>query len=81
MTVEEVEKEVRSVFSQPMGGRNDFPFAFLQPTGLGSKTLTVSSVSASFSWTAYQVAKLGGHKQPVYILAQDELNYCQIFLR
>ncbi len=70
MTVEEVEKEVRSVFSQPMGGRSDFPFSFLQPTGLGSRTLTASS---SFSWTAQQVAKLAGYKQVIYILAHDEL--------
>lgn len=65
---------MRSVFSQPMGGKSDgFPFAFLQPTGVGSKTLTVPCVSSSFSWTAQQVAKLGTCKQAIYILAQDEL--------
>ena len=73
MTVQEVEEEVRSVFSLPMGGRRDFPFAFLQPTGVGSRTLTVPCVSSSFSWTAQQVAKLGTYKQAIYILAQDEL--------
>lgn len=73
MTVEEVEKEVRSVFSQPMGGMSDFPFSFLQPTGMGSRTLTVPSTSSSFSWTAQQVAKLAGYKQVIYILAHDEL--------
>lgn len=73
MTVEEVEEEVRSVFCVPMGGKKDFNFIFLQPTGAGSRTLTVPSVSSSFSWTAHQVAKLGGYKQSIYILPKDKL--------
>ena len=54
-----------------MGSRADFPFVFLQLTGIGARTLTVPSVSNSFCWTAQQVAKLGGHKTPIYILAKD----------
>ena len=73
MSEDEVEQEVRSVFRGPMGGRSDFPFQFLQPTGVGTKTLTVPSVSSSFCWTAQQVAKLGGYKQAIYILAGDHL--------
>ncbi len=73
ITVEEVGDEVRSVFKKPMNGRRDFPFKFLQPTGAGSRTLTVPSVSASFSWTAQQVAKLGTVNQAVYIMAKDNL--------
>lgn len=73
MTEEEVESEVRSVFSGPMGGRSDFRFYFIQPTGAGSRTLTLPSVSSSFCWTAQQVAKLGNYKQPIYILAKDNL--------
>ena len=73
MTVDEVEQEIRSVFKGPMGGKRDFLFDFLQPTGTGTRTLTVPSVSSSFSWTAQQVAKLGGNKQAIYILARDEL--------
>ena len=72
-TVQELEDEVRSVFKKPMGGKEDFPFIFLQPTGAGSRTLTVPSVSASFSWTAQQVAKLGTTTQAVYIMAKDKL--------
>lgn len=63
MSVEDVKNEVRSVFRYPMGGREDFCFDFLQPTGAASRTLTVPSVSSSFQWTAQQVAKLGNNKQ------------------
>ena len=73
MTVKEVEDEVRSVFHKAMSGRSDFPFTFLQPAGAGSRTLTIPSVSSSFSWTAQQVAKLGPNKQSIYILARDKL--------
>ena len=73
MTVEEVNDEVLSVFHEAMGNRKDFPFSFLQSTGCGSRSLTVPSVSAGFQWTAQQVAKLGGSKQPIYILARDKL--------
>lgn len=75
MTEQEMEQEVCSVFKSPMGEREDFPFMFLQPTGLGSRSLTVPSVSSSFSWTAQQVAKLGGNKCAIYILAKDNLVY------
>ena len=73
MSVLEVEDEIRSAFRGPMGGSNDFCFHFLQSTGLGSKTLTLPAVSSSFIWTAQQVARLGSSKQPIYILADDEL--------
>lgn len=73
MSVEEVESEVRSVFSRPMGGRSDFPFVYLQSTGSGTRTLTVPSVSPSFRWTAQQVAKLGSSTQAVYIMAKELL--------
>ena len=62
------------MFGQPIGQRSDFPFVFLQPTGAGSRTLTIPSTSSTFSWTASQVAKLGGYKQTIYILAQEKLS-------
>lgn len=77
MSDEEVLQEIRSVFSVPMGQRADFPFVFLQPAGAGTKTLTVPAVSSSFCWTAQQVAKLGGYKQAIYILAKDKLKIPQ----
>ena len=73
MSVSEVEDEIRSVFDGPMGGRHDFLFQFLQSTGVGSQTLAIPSVSSSFDWSAQQVAKLGNSKQPIYIIAVDEL--------
>ena len=60
MTAEEVSAEVHSVFKEPMGNNPNFPFLYLQPTGGGSKSLTVPSQSSSFTWTAQQVARLGG---------------------
>ena len=74
MSVEEVALEVRSVFKEPMGGRNDFPFTYLQPTGSGSRTLSIPSVSSSFCWTAKQVAWLGNNTGIIYILANEDLN-------
>ena len=74
MTVEEVEDEIRSVFKHPMNSRDDFLFIYLQPTGCGSRSLTVPALSSSFDWTSQQVAKLGGNKGTMYIMAQDELN-------
>ena len=62
MSVTEVEEEIRSVFQGPMGGRHDFRFHFLQPTGVGSRSLAIPSVSSSFEWSAQQVAKLGNSK-------------------
>ena len=76
-TIEEMQQEIHSVFSIPMGGRADFPFVFLQPAGAGIKTQTVSAVSSSFCWTVQQVARLGGYKQAIYILAKDELKIPQ----
>ena len=70
MSVREVEDEICSVFRVPMGDNDDFSFKYLQSTGVGTRTLTIPSVSV---WTAQQVAKLGNSKQAIYILANDEL--------
>ena len=72
MSVVEVENEIRSVFSHAMG--SECLFAYLQPAGEGSRSLTVPSVSSSFQWSAQQVAKLGNCKNTIYILAKGELN-------
>ena len=84
MTVDEVDDEIRSVFQHQMSGKKNFHFDFLQPAGVGTKSLIVPSVSSSFRWTAQLVAKLGG-KQPIYILAKDclifeDLDVCHINL-
>jgi len=56
-----------------MKDRQDFKFSYLQPTGVGIKTLSIPPVPNTFSWTAQQVAKLGEYKQAIYILAQEDL--------
>ena len=81
MSENEMEKEVRSVFKCQMHNREDFPFVFLQCTGAGSKSLSIPSKSATFTWTPQQVAKLGNSKSPIYILAQDELACSDVEVR
>lgn len=73
MTIEEVGMEIRSVFERAMGGDSSFPFKYLQATGGGSRSLSIPSVSASFQWTAHQVAKLGNQRNTIYILAEGNL--------
>lgn len=75
MTDEEVAAEIRSVFKGPMKSNPEFPFLYLQPTGGGSKMLTIPSLSSSFKWTAQQVARLSGQSGTIYILAQSELTF------
>ena len=77
MTIEEVEDEIRSVFKPAMGSDPSFPFKYLQATGGGSRSLSIPSVSASFCWTAAQVAKLGNQRNTLYILAEEDLKLSQ----
>ena len=53
-------EEIRSTFKDAMGHNPNFHIQFLQTGGGGSKSLSVPSVSSSFSWTAKEVAKLSG---------------------
>ncbi len=69
----DVMKEIRSIFSGPMGNNPDFRFLYLQPTGGGARSLTIPSQSSSFKWIPQQVAKIAGQTGVIYILAQDEL--------
>ena len=73
MNEEDVKQEIRSVFRGPMGNDPNFPFTFLQGAGEGSKTLVIPSVSTSYHWTAQQVARLGGQKGNIYILALADM--------
>ncbi len=52
MTQNEMFDEIRSVFSQPMGGDSLFCFDVLQSAGGHSKSLTIPALSNSFQWTA-----------------------------
>ena len=64
--------EIRSVFSGPMDDDRMFRIKILQPSGGGSKSLTIPQVSASFRWTASAIVGKNA-KMPVYILADDDL--------
>ena len=77
MTEEEVLNEVKSTFKDAMGHDRNFPFRFLQTGGGGggTKSLTVPAMSASFTWTAKEVAKLAG-QGCLYVEAQAELANC-----
>lgn len=72
MTEEELLGEVRSVFEEAMGNDTNFPFQFLQVAGGGSKSLTIPVLSASYTWTAREVAKMAG-QGCLYIQAQAAL--------
>ena len=64
-------EEARSAFGEAMGHNPNFPFTFLQPSGSGTKSLAVPSLSLSFRWTPQEVCKL--EKVCIYILAGDKL--------
>ena len=62
---EEVFTEIRSVFSDVMNANASFPFKILLPTGSGTKSLMVPSLSASYKWTPKEVA--GKADSSIYI--------------
>ena len=68
---EELFAEIRSVFADPMENDPTFPFRILLPTGSGTKSLTVPSLSSSFKWTPKEVA--GRVDSSIYILSEKKL--------
>ena len=74
MTDVDVANEIRSIFKGPMGENLDFPFVYLQPTGGGSKSLTVPSQSSSFKWVPQEVSRLSGQTGMIYVLRRVRLN-------
>jgi hypothetical protein len=72
MTEEEILGEIRSAFQEAMGNDRNFPFQFLQMAGGGSKSLTIPVLSASYTWTAKEVAKMAG-QGCLYIQAKAPL--------
>ena len=73
MTEIDVQNEIRSIFKGPMEDNPNFPFLYLQPTGGGSRSLTIPSQSLFFKWIPQQVARLSGQTGVIYILAQSDL--------
>ena len=64
---------LRSVFSKAMKDSATFRFTILHPIGGGSKSLTVPSISSSFSWTAKEICKAAG-RGAIYIWVQGDLH-------
>ena len=75
MTEIQIFKEISSVFTDSFGGRENFRFLILQPTGGFSKSLTVPRISSQYKWSASSVAGKNA-KVPIYILAQELLKVC-----
>lgn len=73
MTEADIKHENRTAFRGPMSGDPNFPFLFLQPAGEGAKCLIIPAQSSTYRWTAQQVARLGGQKNTIYILAQADM--------
>ena len=68
---DDVFAEIRSVFSDAMENDTHFPFKILLPTGSGTKSLTVPSLSSSFKWTPKEVSGKAGCT--IYNLAERSL--------
>ena len=77
MSEEEMFDEIRSVFHSPMNDNSDFQFTILQSSGGDSRTLMVPELSDSYRWTAGSLAGRNA-KTPIYILANDDLQVCNI---
>lgn len=78
MNENDVLSEIRSVFKDAMKNDPNFPFKLLQSTGEGSRSLAIPPVSDTFHWTAQQVARLGGSRGCIYILAEADLNMTEV---
>ena len=61
--------EIRSTFKDSMHDSNQFKF--LQVTGVGSKSLMVPKLSASYKWTLKEVA--GQADKPIYVLLENDI--------
>ncbi len=73
MDEEAVKLEIYSVFKDAMSHDKDFPFAFLQAAGEGSKCLMIPSQSDNYRWTGQQVSRLAGQRGTIYILALADM--------
>ena len=62
MSEEEIRREVLSVFTNAMGGNDQFNFKFLQSIGSGCRALFDPMTSSSFQWTAKEIMNILGLK-------------------
>lgn len=72
MSEDDICKEIRSVFSDPMENDPLFKFEILQTSGGKSKSLNIPVKSSKYKWTAGAVCGKNA-KVPIYILAKDNL--------
>ena len=74
----DVLEEIRSTFQDSIHDSNRFKF--LQVTGVGSKSLMVPKLSASYKWTSKEVA--GRADKPIYVLLENDIaNEVSIILK
>jgi len=67
----EVLAKIRSTFHDSID--ENTRFKFLQVMGVGSKSLMIPKLSASYKWTPKEVA--GRADRPIYVLLQDDIAY------
>ena len=67
-----IREEICSVFSEQMQYDTQFPVKILHAMGGGAKALSVPNTSASFTWTAKEVAS-SGVRGTIYIWAQADM--------
>ena len=72
MTQQDIFDDIRDIFQKPMKNKKDFDFTVLQPTGGGSKTLTIPCHSRSFEWSATSIVSKNT-KTPIYLLANEDI--------
>ena len=82
MTEDELMSEIRSVFYGQMDKEKFFQFSILQPSGGGSKTLSVPSVLSSFKWSASSIAGKNTRGSSIYLSSRrpDGKSYMPNFL-
>ena len=72
MAETDIRQEICSVFFEQKQCITQFPFKILHAIGGGAKALAVPNTSASFTWTAKEVASSGG-RGAIYIWAQADM--------
>jgi len=72
MAETDIREEICSVFSEQMQCNTQFPFKILHAIGGGAKALALPNTSASFTWTAKEVASSGG-RGAIYVWAQADM--------
>ena len=72
MTEDDIFTEIQSVFSVPMGEKEDFNFTILQLTGGGSKSLIIPALSPTYKYIANAAAGKNS-KMLIYILTLKDL--------